>query len=356
MSKFDTFIGNADVVRAVRFSVAAAKSRRVALPHILLTGYPGTGKTTLSRIVAEEVGVDFLDLNCGSFETSDSINSVLFGRKSKIRYAKNNSSIKGASLKVYPTIILFDEAHNLPSRMQIELLKPMLDKYYVCTDGTIIDITDVTFVFATTNSDMLSDPLRSRCQSQYHLDRYTPAELAKIIECVEVQDAMNRDGKLRRFTVDVRLGPQLCREVANRSRFTPRIAINLTLEYYDYIRGQYPDMDFNAMASKFNFDSLEDFFSMRGLNKHGLTKKDVQYLRLLDENGKMGLAAIASYMELGKREVSEDIEPFLRYIRFINMESNGRTLSPLGREFLREFDEINESRRMVRDAMFTAFN
>lgn len=344
---FEKFIGNGDVVKAIKAEIEACRVRGVRLRHGLITGYPGTGKTTLANIVATELGCNFVDVDCGAFDGTIEDLIVSSGRC----VVSSRDAGVGFDLKVKPTLVLFDEAHNLSTKQQQELLKPMLEQRLLCKDGTRVDISAVTFLFATTNADMLGSALKTRCEGQYHLERYTPAELACIINKFDMEDREwneeEQDWEYDEYTIT--LGETIARAIADRARFTPRIAGNLARGYYNYCRTKTKSP--LEVKTVFNLETLNEFFELQGIGPKGLNKKDVQYLRTLAENHKMGLATIAAYMELGKEEVQTDVEPFLRYLRFINMVPGGRTLSALGRQFLMEYDEELEARKQANDAI-----
>jgi Holliday junction resolvasome RuvABC ATP-dependent DNA helicase subunit len=293
------------------------------------------------------MGYAFAEQDCGTIAKSTSFEKMLF---SGLVTLSGRDVPAGHDMRAVPTYVLLDEAHNLPENLLQQMLKPMLEDKVICEDGSIIYIGDVTFAMATTNSEMLPDALISRCRNNWRLERYTPAELSLMIRKITVLDQAVIEGRLMRGKFHVILKEGLAMKIAERARFTPRIAKESIAEgFYNYCRQQAED-PYQA-CTIMTEENLDEYFELNGIYEDGITIQDIAYLRLLCENKKMGLAAIASYMELGKKVVEQDIEPFLRYKKFIQAVPGGRALTHQGRQFLMEFDERAELRRQTGDSI-----
>lgn len=350
MSHLDSFIGNTNIVKSVKVEIAASKNRGVRFRHTLMTGFPGTGKTTLTRLIAEEMGANFAEQDCGIVAKTMTLEKLLFGGSNPLIKLQMNNDRDGCKLRAVPTFVLLDEAHNLPEIVFQQMLKPMLDDKITCEDGTVIYIGDVTFCMATTNEEMIPDALVTRCRNNWRLDRYTPAELSLMLKSIKMRDRGMIDGVRYTFDIEIPLTPDLSLRIAERSRFNPRIAKESLAEgFYNYCRGMVEDPQ--EIMPFINDETLDEFFAMNGIYEDGITTQDVSYMRLLEENKKMGLAAISSYMELGKKIVEQDIEPFLRFKKFIMMVPGGRALTHVGRQFLNDFDHHAEGRKSVSDSI-----
>jgi holliday junction DNA helicase RuvB len=327
---FAPFIGNMEAVEALKIEIEGARRRGVTLRHMLLTGYPGTGKTMLANLVSQGMDATFIDINCGSISAKN-LEDILFqgGEKGRVRTALTGGKF---DMVASPTIVFWDEAHALDKNLQIELLKPMLDKVFEMRDGTKVDVRLVTHVFATTDGDMLLTPLKDRCEAQIHLERYNIAELAQIIASFKIEDQTPEHGR-RWFTI--RLHPVINQMIAERSKHTPRLALNLIKGYYNFLRSQTDGPEGAVQAS--NGDQINRFFRIQGVGIKGLRRRDWHYLQLLAESDKpMGASLISSQLEISDNEVKNEIEPHLRFCKLIETGKSGRSITRAGRLLLEE--------------------
>src|SRR5499427_5526820 len=207
--RLDEYVGQRAAVESLRVSVEAARQRREPLDHVLLSGPPGLGKTTLATIMANEMGAAIVTTAGPSLERGADLMGILTNLSER-------------------DVLFIDEIHRLPRAVE-ELLYPAMEDFavnFVIDKGlharTLKDaLRPFTLVAATTRPGMLSAPLRERFGIFHHLDVYSEAELSRIV---------NRSAAI----LESKIGPDGAREIALRSRGTPRIANRLLRRVRDY--------------------------------------------------------------------------------------------------------------------------
>ena len=296
---FRDFSGQQKVVENLEVFVEAAKYRGEPLDHTLLHGPPGLGKTTLSNIIANELGVGF-KLTSGP---------VL----------DKPGDLAGILTSLEPRDVLFiDEIHRLSPVVEEYLYSAMEDyRIDIMIDkgpsarSIQIDLNPFTLVGATTRSGLLTAPLRARFGINMHLEYYDPQTLAKIIE---------RSARL----LDVPITEDAALEIAGRSRGTPRIANALLRRVRDFaqVRGT------GEKEKKITNSSL----SALNIDKYGLDEIDNKILlTIIDKfrGGPVGISTIATAIGEDAGTVEEVYEPFLIMEGFIKRTSRGRMATEL---------------------------
>jgi Holliday junction DNA helicase RuvB len=296
---FRDFSGQQKVVENLEVFVEAAKYRGEPLDHTLLHGPPGLGKTTLSNIIANELGVGF-KLTSGP---------VL----------DKPGDLAGILTSLEPRDVLFiDEIHRLSPVVEEYLYSAMEDyRIDIMIDkgpsarSIQIDLNPFTLVGATTRSGLLTAPLRARFGINMHLEYYDPQTLAKIIE---------RSARL----LDVPITEDAALEIAGRSRGTPRIANALLRRVRDFaqVRGT------GGIDTKITNSSL----SALNIDKYGLDEIDNKILlTIIDKfrGGPVGISTIATAIGEDAGTVEEVYEPFLIMEGFIKRTSRGRMATEL---------------------------
>ncbi len=302
--KFDEYIGQKELKQILNIVIAAAKGREEPLDHLLLYGPPGLGKTTISLILATEMGVNCKITAAPALERPRDITGLLIGLK--------------------PGDILFiDEIHRL-NPMAEELLYPAMEDYRL--DITIgkgqsakirsIPLPPFTLVGATTKVGSLTSPLRDRFGLIQRLRFYEIDELTLIVE--------------RSATIlQIQVTKTGAAEIARRSRGTPRIANRLLKRVRDYAQVQKADIIDQTLAA----EALDIF----DIDKWGLDWTDRLVLTTTIEQfggGPVGLEAIAAATGEDPKTIEEVYEPYLLQIGYLNRTHRGRVVTQAAYEHL----------------------
>ena len=295
--RLDEYVGQRATVESLRISVEAARQRGEPLDHVLLSGPPGLGKTTLATIMANEMGAQMVTTAGPSLERGGDLMGILTNLGDR-------------------DVLFIDEVHRLP-RIVEELLYPAMEDFalnFVMDKGLNaksmrIPLRPFTLVAATTRPGMLSSPLRERFGIFHHLDFYDVEDLTSII--------------LRSASI---IGASIDQggagAVARRSRGTPRIANRLLRRVRDYaqVKGD------GAVTAEVARDALD----REGVDQAGLDRLDRRFLGAIIEQyggGPVGLEAIAATINDEAGMLAEVVEPFLLKIGFVVRSPNGRKVT-----------------------------
>jgi len=289
------YVGQAKVREQLEIFIGAAKKRSEALDHVLLFGPPGLGKTTLSHIIAQELGVNLRQTSGPVLEKPKDLAALLTGLE------KND-------------VLFIDEIHRLSPVVE-EILYPALEDYQIdimigegpAARSIKLDLQPFTLVGATTRAGMLTNPLRDRFGIVSRLEFYSADELQRIVlrSAGLLQTPIDEDGGM---------------EIARRSRGTPRIANRLLRRVRDYAEVKGNGRITQAMAHA--------ALAMLDVDPQGFDLMDRKLLEAVIhrfDGGPVGLDNIAASIGEERDTIEDVIEPYLIQQGYLQRTPRGRT-------------------------------
>jgi Holliday junction DNA helicase RuvB len=301
----DDYLGQEKTKEQLKIFIEAAKSRNEPLDHVLLYGPPGLGKTTLSSIIANEMGVNLRITSGPAIERAGDLAAILTNLNEN-------------------DVLFIDEIHRI-NRTVEEVLYPAMEDY--CLDIIIgkgpsarsirLDLPKFTLIGATTRAGMLTNPLRDRFGVICKLDYYTVDELTKIvIRSAEILGAEIEEGGAI--------------EIARRSRGTPRIANRLLKRVRDYAQVRANGDITNEVA-----DQALELLGVDGLGLDYVDEKLLMTIIKKFTGGPVGLDTLAASIGEDRNTIEDVYEPYLLQLGFLNRGPRGRIAMPLAYEHLK---------------------
>ncbi len=292
--KLDDYVGQQKIRKSLTISIQAAKLRKEPLDHILFYGPPGLGKTTISGIIAEEMGVGIKITSGPAIEKPGEMAAVLNGLKEG-------------------DILFVDEIHRLNKQVE-EVLYPAMEDFAIdiligkgqAARSIRLDLPHFTLIGATTRAGLLSAPLRDRFGELHRMEFYTVEELSRII--LRSADVLG-----------VEIDPEGAAEMARRSRGTPRLANRILKRVRDYAQVMHD--------GRITLEIAETALDMMDVDRMGLDRSDRNLLLTLIGRfggGPAGLDTLAASIGEDAGTIEDVVEPYLLQNGLINRTPRGR--------------------------------
>lgn len=287
---FENIIGQSEVINRLQIIIGGCNMTNSVVPHILIDGPPGLGKTTIASAIANELNTNLYTLNAANIRSIKNLIPYLIG--------------------LAPRSVLFiDEIHRLPKLVE-EFLYPVMEDFILSLSNKeepeIIEIPLFTLVGATTSGGSLSQPFYDRFSIKEHLSFYTEDELAKLA-------GLNA----KKFGLNVSESDLM--EIARRSKGTPRI-LNARLQWYK-----------NCVLTQKKPMSIDEIFDIQGIDSNGFDMYDRTYISVLKKNigNPLGLKSISSLTGIAIDTIENSIEPYLVRKGFIQRTQKGRVIGKI---------------------------
>ena len=301
---FDEYIGQEKIKANLKVMIGAAKKRNEPIEHLLLHGPSGLGKTTLSYLIAKELGTTIKITSGTALEKAGDVGSILTGLQDG-------------------DVLFIDEVHRLNKNVE-EVIYPAMENFkldIVIGKGTgaktlQIDLPRFTLIAATTKISLLSAPFRSRFGVSFRLDFYTESEISKIV---------HRSAKLLGVSID----EEAVRAIARSARSTPRVANRLLKRVRDFVHMK----DIKKVSAPL----AQECLSMLEVDEHGLEETDRKILLAIADKfdgGPVGLKSIAAALPEEEATIENVYEPYLMQLGLLARTSKGRVLTPFGYKHL----------------------
>ena len=304
-NSFDEYIGQTKVKEALSVYIKAAKSRKESLDHVLLYGPPGLGKTTLSHIIANELGAQFKVTSGPAIEHAADLAAILTNLNQN-------------------DVLFIDEIHRLNKSVE-EILYPAMEDFaldFIVGKGPSarnmrLKIKPFTLIGATTRAGMLTNPLRDRFGVICRLELYSTDDLKVIVK---------RSAGILGCEID----DDASVEIAKRSRGTPRIANRLLKRIRDYaeVQGQ-------GKITKDIADKTLDIMEIDDLGLDNIDRKIMLSIINKFGGGPVGLETLAATISEDATTIEDVYEPYLLQLGFIARTPRGRVAMPPAYEHLK---------------------
>jgi Holliday junction DNA helicase RuvB len=291
---FDDVIGQSDTVNRLKIMINGCKNTNGYLPHVLIDGPPGLGKTTMAGAIANEMGVNLYTVNGANIRSIKNILPYIMGIEAR-------------------SILFIDEIHRLPKIVE-EFLYPVMEDFElnILTKDkedkekpTSIKLPVFTIVGATTSGGSLSQPFYDRFTIKEHLSFYNDIELAKLAE-------------LNAKKLGLVISENDLLEIAKRSKGTPRILNARIMWYKNYV----------SYYQNEKSPTVEEIFDSQGIDKDGLDLYDRMYIQVLKKSGgnPLGLKSISSMTGIAIETIENSIEPYLVRKGYVIRTQKGRVI------------------------------
>lgn len=297
------FVGQKQAVEILKIHLASARKRNASMPHLLMAGPPGLGKTSLAKIIAAEIGGRLKEVVGGTIKTPADVAKLMGDiRDGDVLFIDEIHAVQRSVEELFYSI-MEDGTLVFEDKSCDRMFKDLGLGTSKGTTRSIKKLPPFTMVGATTLLGIVSSPLRSRFHSILTLQPYSLEEMTAIVLRTAKQ-------------LDVALPKDVAVEVAARSKGTARIAVSNVHWLRDY-----------ALASgcRLTTKTAQEAFSLKGIDGNGMTPTDLIYLqRLIGSTEAVGIETLAATMGESSDTLEQTIEPFLLAQGFIEKTPRGR--------------------------------
>lgn len=302
------FIGQEQAVTQLKKEIAASKILgKKSIDHVLLLGNKGLGKTTLMKIIANELGVEFKYINASALTSDSSARKYFF------------EWLIGIALKKKPVVIGIDEVHMLSENLQTSLYTLLSSNEFTHVSKTGVEtykIPEFTFIGATTEPNLINEPFKDRCKNlTLTLEDYSREELRKIV----VNKFVYKNLSIEENAINCCI---------NRCRSSIR-------ELTAIVKGVHT----SALLSQTKIvtaEMIEEYFSLKKIDAIGLSKKEIELLNIIknEPSGVISEETLAARLNTNVKILKKDYETYLIKIGFLVIHSRGRSLTEKAKNYL----------------------
>lgn len=292
-------VGQDNVKCVLQTLIKSAEKTNDPVPHILMSGSAGLGKTSIAQSLANDINSGFFSLNCSTVNKPEKIFNIL--------QEVNRGDV-----------LFLDEIHALSKKI-CESLYTILEDFCYYEEGYKIEIPRITVIGASTEIGRLPLPLKSRFKFTANLREYSDDELIQV--CKQVFEEKN-----------FKLNNSLAKIIAKTCRGVPRTMVSRAEWIYAYMVGN----ELKVVSQK----NLIDIIALQGVNEDGLEDHDLHYLKILFNSNNLSLDGLSSKMNMDKENIKNIVEPYLIKLGLIDIkQGRGRILTRKGKDYIKKLNE-----------------